>query len=84
MRGFVRDLDQLRTLDALQDARHFLDYLDRVVAHGGFPGQHDGIGPVHNGVRNVVDLGPGRCKAGDHGFHHLGSDNHRDPGPFCT
>ena len=51
------------------DLRHRLDHLRRMLARGGFGGQHHGVGSVHHRIRHVRDLGPGRYGIGDHRFH---------------
>ena len=41
------------------DAGHHLDGFDGIGAHGGFAGEHDGVGAVVDGVGDVGDFGAG-------------------------
>ena len=64
-------------LCGLRNARHSLNYLHRVKAHGSFGAEHYRIGSVHNGIGHVVDLCARGRQAFNHGFHHLGSHDYR-------
>ena len=59
------------------DAGHGAHHVMRVHANGGFPGQHDRIRAVEDGVGHVGSLGPGGTGIFDHGIQHLGGHNHR-------
>ena len=53
------------------DAGHHGDRFNRVLAHGRFAGEHDGVGAVVNGVGHVGDLGARGARVLDHRLEHL-------------
>ena len=53
------------------DGRHALDRVDGVVARGGFPGEHHGVGTVENSVGHVRGLRARRARGTRHGLQHL-------------
>ena len=62
---------------SLGDARHRGRHHGRVVADRGLPRQHDGVGPVEDGVGDVAHLGTGGQRGVDHRFEHLRRRHHR-------
>ena len=65
-------------LGVLGDRRHHRYGLDRVGADRRLLGEHQGIGPVEDGVGHVAGLGPSRPVVGAHALQHL---RRRDDGP---
>ena len=64
-------------LGAGDDAVHHRHGFEGIVAAGRFGRQHHGVGAVVDRGRHVRGLGPGRRRGMDHGFQHLGRDDHR-------
>ena len=64
-------------LDGLDDAGHRSNRFHDVLAHGGLAGQHDRVGAVEHGVRDVGCFGSGGTGVLDHRFEHLGRDDDR-------
>ena len=56
------------------DEPHNLDRAHRVLAPQRLRPEHDGVGPVEDGVRDVGRLGPRRARRGDHRVAHPGHD----------
>ena len=75
-RGEVR----LVALNLARHARHRLDGLHGIVAHGRLVAQHHGIDPFVDGARHVAHLGPRRAGVLHHRVEHLRGDNHRTLG----
>ena len=63
--------------DLDRDAVHHLDGLDRKLADGGLGRQHDGVGAVEHGGRDVRHLGARRHRRRGHAFEHLRRDDDR-------
>ena len=59
-------------LGLLGDLAHDAHGVHRVPARGGLAREHDGAGPVVDGVGHVADLGAGGAGVGDHALEHLG------------
>ena len=58
------------------NGNHHLQSLDGIFPACRFAGEHDGIGPVVDGVGHIGDFGPGRTGISDHRVKHLrGRDN---------
>ena len=53
------------------DGCHHLDRLHRIGAGSGLAGEHDAVGAVIDGVRDIGDLGACRTRVADHGVEHL-------------
>ena len=53
----------------------FLDSLKRVLAVGGFIGEHHNVGALNHGVGDIADLGAGRDWIINHGTHGLGGND---------
>ena len=63
-------------LGLLGDLAHDAYGIDRIPARGGLAREHDGAGPVVDGVGHVADLGAGGAGVGDHALKHLGRGDH--------
>ena len=50
---------------------HCLNYLDRVLTHSRFGGQHDRIGTIEDRVCHIEHFRPGWNGVFDHRLHHL-------------
>ena len=77
----ARDVRQRRggrriLFDGADDPGHRLDCGQWVLTDRGFAGQHDRVGAVEHGVRDVGSLSPGRTRVLDHRFEHLGRHDH--------
>ena len=70
--GLELRVDGKVLLGLVRDVGLHLDGLDRVLAGSGLAGEHDGVGAVIDGVRDVGDLGAGRARVVLHGVEHLG------------
>ena len=68
---------QLGLLGFTSHLRHGLDSLQRILAVSGLTTQHQGIGPVIDGIGDIRHLGTGRARVIDHGVQHLCSHDHR-------
>ena len=72
---------ELVFLGAFDDFRHRLHHLHGVAPGSRLRREHHRVGAVHDGVRHVAHLGPGRRRIQDHGLHHLrGRDHDAIPG----
>ena len=60
-----------------RDLRHGLHRLDWPVTDRRFAGEHNGIGPIEDRVRDVACFGAGRTWVLDHRLQHLGRGDHR-------
>lgn len=65
----------LVALDLAGDARHGLDRLDGIVAHGRLVAQHHGVDTLVDGAGHVAHLGARRTRRLDHRIEHLRGDD---------
>src|SRR5437879_3591994 len=67
------------------DARHDLNRLARILAAGGFSGEHDRVGAIKDGVGDVAGFGARGTRVFDHRLEHLGGgDDGLAPGGGAT
>ncbi len=59
------------------DALHDFDAFKGVFTGGGFCGEHNGIGALEDGGRDIGDFCASGDRVSDHGFEHVGSDDDR-------
>ena len=59
-------------LGILDDGRHHIEGLDRILAGCGLTRQHDSVGSVINRICNVGHFRSRRTRITDHGIEHLG------------
>jgi hypothetical protein len=64
-------------LHAGDDTVHDADRLDRILAGGGFGGEHDRVRTVEHGGGDVRRFGAGGSGSGDHALQHLSRHHHR-------
>ena len=69
--------DRARAFDSAGHAVENFKAGTGIFSGGGFSGEHDGIGPLKNGVSDVGDFGPGGKGIRDHAFEHMGGDDDR-------
>ena len=64
------------TLGFVGDTGHHAHGLQRILAAGGFRGEHHRVGAVEDRVGDVVHFGAGGRGFQDHGFEHLRRRDH--------
>ena len=69
--------DRARAFDSAGHAVENFKAGAGIFSGSGFSGEHDGIGPLKNGVSHVGDFGPGGKGIRDHAFEHMGGDDDR-------
>ena len=74
--GLIQDIVISGLFGIGDGSGHDLNGGFKVGRVGGFSRQHDGIGPIVDGIGDIGTFGTGRPGIGDHTFEHLGGNDH--------